>query len=401
MEQLKNIIEEGTKIRDNSIYPTTSDKLNAKIAILQSISNTDSFVMNKKMFDWKKKLSKKEISISESPENIDWLLDPILIFCNEPEETAKLICNKLFEKDFKFIRARNDIFPSRIIIDIEFEPNAYLIPINKSISKHDDNLQLYGAKLNMNGELMLPILLYEYITPKFNYEEWKFNLELEPFLWTNLQDKWVKKGTKPISFSSNPISNKIFNLIKSEDEGSYLFTGNFTYFMMTNQTGEYNGDYHIYHRNPLEFLKKIYEFLPELKIKEETPIYYFQDKYCHLVYNNEHVLSIYNLNFPLNFVRLGLYNHTNYHGLLLFLLIEAFKSPLKDYDDKISNIGYLIKSKNSYSGGHNFNILQNNIIGPKTSPQLEFKIKEWNKELTFFYRPDITEEPETNENESA
>ena len=395
MEQLKTIIEEGTKIKDSSIHPTIEDRLNSKIAILQSLPE-DTFVMNKKLFQWKKLLSEKE-----STTNTEWLLEPILIFCQNPEELAKNICNKLFDQDFKYIRARNDMYPDRIIIDVEFEPNAYLIPTNKHLTKHTNNLKLYNANINTNGELMLPIFLYEYITPKFNYEFWKSNLELEPFLWTNLQEKWNKKNITPPNFQSNNISNQIFTLLKTEEEGSYLFTGYFTYFMMTNQKGDYNGEYHIYHRNPIELLKKIYDTLPELKIKEENPIYFFQQKFYHLVHNNTHVLTIYQLQYPMNFTRLGYYNHTNYHGLLLFLIVEAIKAPLKDYDEKIAEIGFLVKSKNLYTNGHNFNILQNNIIGPRTSPQLEFKLKEWNKELTFFYRPDIIEEPETNENESA
>lgn len=399
MEQLKLIIEEGTTNNDKTINPTVDERLNCKIAMLRLLNDKDIFIMNKKMFDWKKSLTKKEIDLSEN-DKVKWLLEPIMIFCLNPEELAKKLCDSLFEQGFKYIRARNDIYPSRIIIDVDFEVNAYLIPINKSISKHADNLQLYDANLNINGELMLPILLYEYITPKFNYENWKFNLELEPFLWTNLQEKWVKKGVTPPNYNKKEVSSTIFNLIKSEEEGTYLFTGYYTYYMMTNmdEKGDkpYQGDYHIYHKDPITFLKKIYETFPDMKVREENPIYYFQKKDYHLVLNGEHVLTVYYLDFPLNFVRLGFYNHTNYHGLLLFLILEALKVPLKDYDEKIAQIGHLIKTKNEFSSkpGHNFNILQNNIIGPETSPGLEFKIKEWNKELTFFYRPDKIEEVE-------
>lgn len=405
MEQLKVIIEEGKNINIKSIHPTIDDKLSSKIALLRLLDDKDIFVMNKKLFDWKKRIEKKEIVLSQSPEDTekiaDWLLDPLLIFCSDLEETSKRICNKLFEQGFKYIRARNDIYPSRIIIDIEFEIAAILCNNNKSISKHSNDLVLYGANINVNGELMLPILLYEYITPKFNYVDWKSNLELEPFLWEGMKQKWVKKGVNHPIYSNIDVSKDIFNLIKSEDEGAYLFTGYYTYFLMTNQKGEYNGDYHIYHREPMEFLKKIYEAYPDMKVREENPIYYFQNKSYYLLHNNEHVLTVSQLEYPMNFTRLGFYNHTNYHGLLLFLLIEAFKFSLKDYDDKISHIGYLIKAKNNYKGGHNFNILQNNIIGPRTSPALEFKIKEWNKDLTFFYRPDVSSEVVEEENDSV
>ena len=106
----------------------------------------------------------------------------------------------------------------------------------------------------------------------------------------------------------------------------------------------------------------------------------------------------------MNYIKLGYYNHLNYHGLLLFLLLDALKSPIKEYDEKCGNIGYLIKAKNIFcekigsnsvlnKNGKNgvknvFAVLQNNMIGPHTTPFLEFKMKEFNKELTFFYRPD-------------
>lgn len=380
MEQLKQIIEEGTDLNNQTITPTLNEKLNIKMDILRSISDKDIFVMNKKLFDTPTKI---DISSTE------WLKEPLLIFCPNPEETAKNICLILFEKGYQHVRARNDIYPSRTIVDVEFEVNAILAPINKTLSKHSDTSELYGAHINTNSALILPILLYEYITPKFNWENWKNNLELEPKLWNKMQSKWLK-GVSPIKFNTvdKIISQKMFNLIKSEDEGAYLFTGDFTYYSMTHTTNEYRGDYHIYHRDPIEFLKKIHSELPDLKIREEQPIYYFQKPYYHLIYESEPVLTLYTLDYPMNFVRLGFYNHTNYHGLLMFLVINALKSPLKDYDELISNIGFLVKYRNSHPEGHTFNILQNNIIGPRTSPQVELMMKSWNKELKFFYRPD-------------
>jgi len=397
MEQLQIIINEGKKINDTTISPTIDERLKIKIDILRLISDKESFVMNKKLFEWKKSLVDK---VGDSQENTEWLLEPISIYCYNPDEMIKKLCNGLHEKGYKYVRGRNDMYGSRLILDVEFEINAFINPMHKNLMKHSNNFSFYGANLNTNGELMLPIFLYEYITPKFNYENWKDNLELEPFLWEEMKQKWIKKGVNPIKYNTIDISSKLFNLIKSEDESAYLFTGNYTYFMMTNQKGEYNGDYHVFHRQPMEFLKKINESIPDLKIREEMQLYYFQPKQYQLAYNNEIILTVYNLEFPLNFVRLGFYNHINYHGLLLFLLLEALKSSNKDYEEKIGQIGYLVKFKNGYKDGHNFNILQNNIIGPKTSPELEFKKKEWNKkevekEFTFFfYRPDVTEEKE-------
>jgi hypothetical protein len=37
-----------------------------------------------------------------------------------------------------------------------------------------------------------------------------------------------------------------------------------------------------------------------------------------------------------------------------------------------------------------FEILQNNQVGPNTTPFLDFKKKEYRKELTFYHKPEAT-----------
>jgi len=416
MDRLEVIIEEGTKLNDRTIVPTVNERLSLKVSILNILSKLDSsiFVMNRQLYNWKQRLVSGEITLPDSVDELnkgefseklsDWLLDPISVYCENPEEVAKQISNGLFEKGYGYVRARNDMYPSRIIVDVEFEIGAILNQTNKNLSKHASNVELYGVNINLNGALMLPIFLYDYITPKFNYEEWKNDLELEPFLWSDMQQKWVKKGVVKPVFNNLGISAKIFNCIKTENEGSYLFTGMFSYFVMTNQSGTYQGDYHIYHENPIEFMKKLNQEISGLKIREEDPMYYFQKSYYQLTFNGELVITIYPLEFQMSYIRIGFYNHANYHGLLLFLLLDAFKATLKEYDEKVLGIGYLIKYRNEYlkknSGKNIFEILQNNSIGPRTNPFLEFKKREWNKELTFFYRPDKVEDKvDSDENE--
>ena len=69
--------------------------------------------------------------------------------------------------------------------------------------------------------------------------------------------------------------------------------------------------------------------------------------------------------------------------VLLFLCLEMLRSGKKGSDD----IGYLIKTRNN-SKSQKFEILQNVCVGPRTTPHIEFKKKEWNHELNFFHRPD-------------
>lgn len=426
MDGLDEIIKEGTFINEGQIVPTINERLNLKVSILSILAemSQDIFVMNRKLFYWNKRLIENDITLPQTVEQLsndeftdklaDWLLDPLLIFCNNPEEVAKVIADKLHSKKYKYVRARNDMYPSRLIIDVEFDIAAILNPTNKTISKHAKNLELYGANINFNPTLILPIILYDYMTPKFNYEQWKDDLLIEPFLWEEMTESW-EKCIMPMSVKSienkEVSSNRIFDLIKTENENDYILTGFFTYLMLTNPSVPYTGEYHIYHKNPMQFLKKVNDEFTgiELMMKEDEKIYYFQSKQYVIHLNGEIILTIYELDFPINFIKLGLYNHVNYHGLLLFLLMDALKSPLKEYEEKCCYIGYLIKTKNIFlktvgldslldnkgnSGVKNiFEVLQNNSIGPNTTPFLDFKKKEFNKELTFFYKPESKVEP--------
>jgi len=189
------------------------------------------------------------------------------------------------------------------------------------------------------------------------------------------------------------VATKIYNVIKTEP--NCLFTGYFTYSMMIGQ-GEYNGPYHVYHDNPVELIRRLDGELEGMKYREESPVYYFEYEYYQLVYNGEEVLTIYPLKYGMNYVKLGYYNHVNYHGLMLFMMMDALKGPRKEYEERCGYLGYLVKSKNEVREDRRgvYEVLQNEIVGPDTSPFLEFKKKEWNKELTFFYKPEKEEQKE-------
>ena len=417
MDKLDNIVKEGTKLNETQIVPTANQRLSLKVSILSILSkmSKDIFIMNRQFFYWKKRLVEGEINLPDSVEHFqkgefsekltDWLLEPLLIFCQNPEELAKTIADHLYEKKYKYVRARNDMYPTRLIVDVEFEIAAIINPTNSVLSKHVDKVELYGANVNMNGALMLPIFLYDYMTPKFNYEQWKNNLEIEPFLWQDIQKQW-EKGVKPLQYPVVDMSDKIFELIKTEKEEEYVFTGYYTYHMLTNPQTIYNSEYHIYHVNPEEFLGKIGKELDGLEVKEESKIYYFQSRTYIVMKDGKRILTLMELDFPINYVKLGVYRHTNFHGLQLFMLMDALKN---DYDVKISNLGYIVKAKNIFlkkiganmledkgvNGIKNvFEVLQNNSVGMDTTPFLDFKKKEFNRELTFFYRPDIEEKKE-------
>jgi hypothetical protein len=398
--QLEEIIKEGTLLNEAQDYPTKTQKLNLKIDCLHILSDQkDIFVMNRKFFDWNKKLVDSKVAIENYAE---WLLDPLLIFSNQPEDTARFLADELYKKKYKYVRGRNDNYTSRFIVDVEFEVVAIINPNNKTIQKHTKNLELFSSNININGLLLLPIFLYDYITPKFSWEQWKDDLLIEPFLWTQMMKTW-EKSISPIPHQKlqkniEKISEKIFEAIKTEDEGEYAFTGFYTYSLMTSPNIPYTGEYHIYHQNPITFLKKMNDQFTEIEIrvKEDSQTYYFQGKQYLIYFNGSLLLTIYELNYPINYIKLGVYNHVNYHGLLLFLLIDALKSPLKDYDEKCAYIGYLVKTRNIFlkkiekepNVKNIFEVLQNNQIGPNITPYFDFKIREFNKELTFYHKPE-------------
>jgi len=405
---LEEIIKEGTSLNESQNYPTTTEKINIKIDALSILSTSkDTFRMNRKFFDWRKKLVDGEIVVPNSNEfsetYAEWLLEPLLVFCNQPEDVARLLADELHKKKYRYVRARNDMYPSRLIVDVEFDIIAFINPTNKTIQKHAENLELFGANINTNGIILLPIFLYDYITPKFNYEQWKDDLLIEPFLWEPMIKSWEEKCVMPkpipaLSKNEQEISSKIFEAIKTEPEGEYVFTGFYTYALMTSPNIPYYGEYHIYHENPKSFLKKLNDRFPgqEIRVKEEPQIYYYQSKQYVIYFNGQVLLTIFELDFPINFIKLGLYNHVNYHGLLLFLLMDALKAPLKEYEEKTCYIGYLVKTRNIFLKSiqaepnvkNIFEILQNNQIGPNMTPFLDFKKKEYRKELTFYHKPE-------------
>ena len=136
--QLEEIIKEGTLLNEATDYLTKTQKLNLKIDCLHILSeNKDIFVMNRKFFDWNKKLVDSKVAVENY---VEWLLDPLLVFCNQPEDIARLLADELHKKKYKYVRARNDNYSSRLIIDVEFEIVAIikivllLIMINQLIN---------------------------------------------------------------------------------------------------------------------------------------------------------------------------------------------------------------------------------------------------------------------------
>ena len=173
---------------------------------------------------------------------------------------------------------------------------------------------------------------------------------------------------------------------------------------------EYSGDYLIFHKEPIAFLKKVNENIPKLEIKiVKSPYYFFNDSYD-IYSNNKKILTVYSLTYQFNYIQIGYHNHLNYQGLILITLLEM----IKEGKVNMNKIGFILELKNkflkennikselSYQGSRRnfFQILQSETIGTNMTPQLEFNMKSWNKELKGFYRPDLKEKEEEKNEEN-
>ena len=402
MDKLEDIIKTGTLENESQNFPTTDDKINFKVSLLNYLKDVKNcFVMNLSLFEWKEKITKENINIQK--ECGDWLLEPLQIFCDNHQEVVNQMADKFFADGFNYVQVRNDIFEKRMILDVEFDQVAFFQENNKELSKLVKGYKLFESKVNLNPVLLMPILYYQYITPRYSNGFWKKNLELEKYLWDfkflNFEFK-----TKELE-----ISKKIYDLIKTEKDEDYLLSGDYTLSLLQGKEN-YKGDYLIFHQDPISFLKKVNENISKLEIKIiQSPYYFFNESYD-IYHSNQKILTVYPLKFQFNFIKIGYHNHLNYQGLILMTFLEMMKEGKVNMD----KIGFIIKLKNKFLKDNQikselahqgtrrnfFQILQSETIGTDLTPQLEFNKKSWNKELKGFYRPDLKEKEEEKNEEN-
>lgn len=399
MEKLEDIIKTGTLENEKQNFPTNEDKINFKVSLLNYLKDIDNcFVMNLAFFEWKEKIQKVDVS----KEYGEWLLEPLQVFCNNHQEVINQIATKFYEDGFNYVQVRNDIFEKRMILDVEFDQVAYFQENTKELGKLVKGYKLFESKVNLNPVLLMPIIYYQYITPRFSNSFWKKNLELEKYLWKDIT--FEKYEFQAMNLEN---SKKVYDLIKTEKNEDYLLSGNYTLSLLQEQE-EYSGDYLIFHKEPITFLKKVNENIPKLEIKiVKSPYYFFNDSYD-IYSNNKKILTVYSLSYQFNYIQIGYHNHLNYQGLILMTLLEM----IKEGKVNMNKIGFILELKNKFLKENNikselshqgsrrnfFQILQSETIGTNMTPQLEFNMKSWNKELKGFYRPDLKEkEDEKNE----
>ena len=401
--KLALIIESGKKFIANQEYPNNLDKVKIKMDILHFCAEKKNIFVTSKEFNFWKDTIKLDEENEEIP---DWILSPLQIFTYDKVEFTKSICDYLFEKKYKYIRAKNDLYPQRFTLEVEFDIIAFIQENNSYLEKHLTYQNIYGSKFNTNNILILPIIYYEYITPKFNFETWTDNIKYEEEIWKN---KNFNKETELNLKNSKNTSQKLLKIILNENENDYLFSGAYSYYNLLDK--EYNGPITIYHIEPIEFLNKLNQEIDDLEVKNEDAIYYFYNK-KYFVYNKngDLILELYDFEFGFNYIRLGLENHTNYHGIILSLLInylESDKKKSKLYENMIMSIFHskeLFLKKNKIDSclkKSKYQVFQDKIIGKNQTPFLRFKKLEWNKELDFFYRPDKKEETENKEENNS
>ena len=407
--KLSKIIETGKKYNENETFPSNIDKVKLKIDIFNFCEKYKNCFITSKEFNYWKDSVKEDDKSSEIPE---WMLSPILIFAFNKKDFTKELCDYLLEKNYKYIRSKNDVYPQRLTIEVEFEPVAHIQENNSYLEKHLTYQTIYGAKFNTNDFLMLPLIYYEYITPIFNYESWGRNVEIEEKTWEKYNIDQLNIVI-PDYKNINADFSKVLKMILNENENDFLFSGLYSLTKLLEIS--YEGPITIFHKNPLEFLKRLNDLIPSLKVKEEESIFYFYNK-KYFIYNSSDqlLLELYDLNFGFNYIRIGLENHTNYHGIILTLILKYLEEDSDNSKKYINLIKLIFAQKKMFLKKNNINscleksiyqVFQDKIIGTNDTPFLKFKLLEWNKELDFFYRPDIkedtTEEKQNNSTENV
>ena len=149
--------------------------------------------------------------------------------------------------------------------------------------------------------------------------------------------------------------------------------------------------------NPLDFISRNKEKLEnlDLKIEEKDGLYYFWDKEYRLLKNKKVILNIIPLEYVINTIRIGYENHGNYHSVIFIFLLKFIEN---NGDFRYINmIKNLIKHKNSFIkkdkavsselNKSKFEILNDKTVGQNNVPLLNFKIRQWNREVKFMYKP--------------
>ena len=386
MENLEEIIkndEQNIKKSDISI----------KIHILKFLSDKkDIFVTNKKLVELRS-LKTKEFDLKE------WLNQPLEIFCNDIDQMTRDICDYLYKQNVEYLQSREDYYKTRNLIDASFEIVAFIQKNREQFQKFITKEKLYGTITTSNPTIILPYLYYQYITPNINFQTWEENIEIEQNLWNlffelNSGVVCENKKTKDSDFIKT--KEEIIKILMNEKENTYLFTGEYTYEKLIDEKMGDN-ELDVFLENPLDFISRNKDKLEdlELKIEEKDSLYYFWNKEYRLLKNKEVILNIIPLEYAINTIRIGYENHGNYHSVIFIFLLKFIEN---NGDFRYINmIKNLIKHKNSFITKDNtvsselnkskFEILNDKTVGQNNVPLLNFKIRQWNREVKFMYKP--------------
>jgi hypothetical protein len=378
MTTIENIINKQTNEIDKE------SRINISREIFKFLSTKNNiFITNREFFTWNGDIH-----------NANWLSSPLDIYAENIREFTNELCDHLYLQKFKYVRSRLDFFPNITTVEVEFEIVCRVIKSNKYIESNGTYEKLYNVKINTNPFLILPYLYFEYITPKFSFESWKDNIQLEKNIWESISITENFNINK--NFTKDPeLKNLQKNILrKLEDRNDYLMTGEYSLFTMLNiDESDIYYPINILCVNIEELIDIIRQEVSDknITIRSKEVEFYFWEKEFEIFVGDKPFINIMTLDYGFNFVKMNYLNHTNFHGILLYLIIKKLQSDDKNSDKYFMALIKLLiegKSKSNELEISKFQILTDKIIGPIESPFLKYKIKEWNRELDYAYRPD-------------
>ena len=378
MTTIENIINKQTNEIDKE------SRINISREIFKFLSTKNNiFITNREFFTWNGDIH-----------NANWLSSPLDIYAENIREFTNELCDHLYLQKFKYVRSRLDFFPNITTVEVEFEIVCRVIKSNKYIESNGTYEKLYNVKINTNPFLILPYLYFEYITPKFSFESWKDNIQLEKNIWESISI--VENFNINKNFTKDPeLKNLQKNILrKLEDRNDYLITGEYSLFTMLNiDESDIYYPINILCVNIEELIDIIRQEVSDknITIRSKEVEFYFWEKEFEIFVGDKPFINIMTLDYGFNFVKMNYLNHTNFHGILLYLIIKKLQSDDKNSDKYFMALIKLLiegKSKSNELEISKFQVLTDKIIGPIESPFLKYKIKEWNRELDYAYRPD-------------
>jgi uncharacterized ubiquitin-like protein YukD len=387
-KHIEQVIEKSkiNETDNNEMVKITSE-------ILKFISNhsksNEIFVTNKYFFD---------------NEQSKWLSNPIDVYCKFAEDLTKELCDNLYHQKFKYVRSRSDIVPNIILVESNFNnicrvirlPESYDI---KNLIEMSNNVR--NVNIITKPYLSLSEIYLDFINPDLYRERWLTNLNIEKNIWSNFKIPEIKQiKTNSTQIKPNNYHAQLIGKLE-ECQEPYAITGEYTINNLLNKQVVMDSDsITLFVKNIDYFVEMCTQLFPlsEIEKVELDGFLHFWKRGIKISVDKTDIVTLYETDFSINITKMNLLNHTNFHGTLMYIFVKILENNDKErYYLELLN--FLLRSKEEFLNknkvneldNHKYTIFNKEIMGKSNDFFLKCKIKEWNRENRFQYRPDKEE----------